>query len=81
MYFGGDVIGHPPAYGPELMSRYLQTRYHQPSDDVSLIQDLAGGVHQLRVVARTLLAAANNLSMPRWTAASPFQRGGAHGKP
>jgi hypothetical protein len=81
MYFGGDVAGHP-GYGPQVFGRYLHTHYHQPSDDLSLVEDLAGGVHQLRVVARTLLAAANDLPMPRWTAASPYQRpGGARAKP
>jgi Zn-dependent M28 family amino/carboxypeptidase len=71
-----DFVNHPAGWGKEQMDQYLQRHYHQPSDEIGLGLDPRFGVRPLRVVARTLLAAANLPSQPAWARSSPYREAG-----
>jgi hypothetical protein len=71
-----DFVGRPAGWGKEQLDQYLQRHYHQPSDELDLGLDPKTGVRPLRVVARTLLAAANAPSQPIWVRSSPYREAG-----
>jgi Zn-dependent M28 family amino/carboxypeptidase len=71
-----DFVGRPVGWGKEQLDEYLQRHYHQPSDEIGLGLDAKFGVRPLRVVARTLLAAANAPAQPAWAKSSPYRRAG-----
>ncbi len=68
-----DFMDRPAGWGKEQLDQYLQRHYHQPSDELDLGLDPRFGVRPLRVVARTLLAAADLPSQPTWRASSPYR--------
>jgi Zn-dependent M28 family amino/carboxypeptidase len=71
-----DFDGRPPSWGKDQLDEYLQRNYHQPSDDLGLGLDARFGVRPLRVIARTVLAAANQPSQPSWAKSSPYREAG-----
>ncbi|MGH7629221.1 MAG: M20/M25/M40 family metallo-hydrolase [Gemmatimonadales bacterium] len=71
-----DFVGEPAGWGKEQLDHYLQRHYHQPSDELTLGLDPRFGVRPLRVVARTLLAAANLRTQPTWAKSSPYREAG-----
>ncbi len=68
MLFLGDQAGgdQPRGWAKRMLDQYLQQRYHQPNDDLSLVGDLGATAHALRVYARTLLAVADQPARARW---------------
>ncbi len=71
-----DFVGQPAGWGKEQLDQYLQRHYHQPSDELRLGLDARFGVRPLRVVARTLFAAANLQTQPTWAKSSPYREAG-----
>jgi hypothetical protein len=71
-----DFVDQPAGWGKEQLDRYLQQHYHQPSDELGLGLDPKFGVRPMRVIARTLLAAANAPSQPAWAKSSPYREAG-----
>ncbi len=71
-----DFVGRPAGWGKEQLDQYLQRHYHQPSDELALGLDPKTGVRPLRVIARTLLGAANAPSQPTWAKSSPYRDAG-----
>ncbi|HEU5170918.1 MAG TPA: M28 family peptidase [Gemmatimonadales bacterium] len=71
-----DLVGRPAGAGKAELDRYLERHYHQPSDDLRQGLDPRVAVRQLRVVTRTLLAAANQRSQAVWSANAPYRSAG-----
>jgi Zn-dependent M28 family amino/carboxypeptidase len=71
-----EFVARPPGWGKEQLDLFLQRHYHQPSDELDLGLDARFGVRPLRVVARTLLAAANARAQPVWARSSPYREAG-----
>ncbi len=71
-----DFVDRPAGWGKEQLDQYLQRHYHQPSDELGLGLDARFGVRPLRVVARTLLAAADLQAQPTWAKSSPYHEAG-----
>jgi hypothetical protein len=72
---GVDFVGRPAAWGREEADRYIDQRYHQPSDEYSPTFTYQGMAQQVRVMVRVALAVANNTALPQWLPSSEFQRG------
>ena len=77
-YFGSgmDFIGRPEGWGKQQRELWEAKHYHQPSDELELGLDAHFGVRPLRVIARTLLAAANARAQPVWARSSPYREAG-----
>ena len=71
-----EFAARPAGWGKEQLDVYLQRHYHQPSDELELGLDAHFGVRPLRVIARTLLAAANARAQPVWARSSPYREAG-----
>jgi Zn-dependent M28 family amino/carboxypeptidase len=71
-----DFAGRPAGWGKEQLDLYLQRHYHQPSDEMELGLDARFGVRPIRVIARTVLAAANQTRQPVWARSSPYREAG-----
>jgi len=69
---GTDFVGRPPGWGAEMRERYWQERYHRPSDQLADWMSFDGLAQQVRVLSRTLLAAADAPAAPTWAAGSDF---------
>jgi hypothetical protein len=71
-----EFVSRPSGWGKEQLDRFVQRHYHQPSDDLALGLDARFGVRPLRVIARTLLAAATARAQPTWAIDSPYREAG-----
>lgn len=74
LYFGDRIAGRSAGSSLGELRRYLENRYHRPNDDLTQPLDYWAGVRPLRVVARTLLAAAQAPDRPRWAPGAPYRR-------
>jgi Zn-dependent M28 family amino/carboxypeptidase len=74
---GSDFVGRPVGWGKEQKDRYVEQRYHQPSDEVQPWFNYDGAIQQLRVTVRTAIAVADAPDQPTWNATSEFRRAGA----
>jgi hypothetical protein len=73
---GLDFVGQPAGWGKEKQDEYNDQRYHQPGDQLLPWYSYDGAVQQLRVIARTAVAAAEAASQPTWSAGSEFRAAG-----
>ena len=73
---GLDFVGRPAGWGKEKQDEYNSQRYHQPGDELLPWYSYDGAVQQLRVIARTAVAAAESPSQPVWAAKSEFRSAG-----
>jgi Zn-dependent M28 family amino/carboxypeptidase len=77
LYFAShEFAGRPAGWSKEQLDDYFERHYHRPSDDLALGLDARFGVRPLRVVARTVLAAANQTAQPAWARTSPYREAG-----
>jgi hypothetical protein len=67
------VIGKPEGWGREELEKWVETNYHQPSDEYSDSWDLSGAVADVRLLFYTGLLAANQRELPRWTVGDEFE--------
>jgi len=74
LYFGDRIAGRSAGSSLGELRRYLEDRYHRPNDDLTQPLDYRAGVRPLRVVARTVLAAAEAPDRPRWAPGAPYRR-------
>lgn len=70
---GVDYVGRPAGWGREQREKYWTERYHRPGDELEPWMSMAGLVQQVRVLARTLLLAANDPRPPAWAPGSDFE--------
>ena len=73
---GLDFVGQPAGWGKKKQDEYNDQRYHQPGDQLLPWYSYDGAVQQLRVIARTAVAAAEAASQPTWSAGSEFRAAG-----
>jgi len=74
-FWGGyTAIGKPPGWMQQKLEEYLNTRYHQPADEIQNWYSFDGTMTDLRVLVRVLYAVAVAPGVPVWNPDSPYQR-------
>ncbi len=76
MKAGDDYADHPPGYGQQKVSEYIDRDYHKPSDDVKPGWDLRGAAEDLGVLHAVGRRLADGSSWPRWNRSSEFREAG-----
>lgn len=71
---GYTAVGRPTGWMQQKIEEYLNTRYHQPSDQMQTWYSYEGTLTDLRVFARTLYSVAMAPRVPAWNPDSPYQR-------
>jgi Zn-dependent M28 family amino/carboxypeptidase len=74
-YFEGglDYRGRPAAWGREKREAWEETRYHQPSDELTPDWDLSGAVEDARLQFGLGYSTAMADRMPAWTRGDEFE--------
>ncbi len=73
---GSSFVGKPAGYGQEQKDKYVEERYHQPSDEILPWFTYDGALQQLRVTVRTAVSVAEARSQPEWRPTSEFREAG-----
>ena len=73
LHSGINVIGKPDGWGKQQIDEWIQTKYHQPSDEYSEAWDLRGAVLDVRLLYYVGLQAAQRPELPRWNAGDEFE--------
>lgn len=71
---GYSAVGHPAGWMQQKIEEYLNTRYHQPSDQMQSWYSYEGTLTDMRILARTLYSVATAPRVPVWNTDSPYQR-------
>ncbi len=74
LHSGIEVIGKPEGWGREQREAWVQTHYHQPSDEYSPDWDLRGAIQDAQLLFYTGCAIADQPEMPRWTPGDEFEQ-------
>ena len=70
---GRDFIGRPKGWGQKQVEDWIETHYHQPSDEYNPEWDLSGCIQDLNLLFEVSLKLANQELMPRWLAGDEFE--------
>ena len=70
---GLDYRGRPPGWGREKREAWEETRYHQPSDELTPDWDLSGAVEDARLQFALGFSVAQAEAMPAWTRGDEFE--------
>jgi Zn-dependent M28 family amino/carboxypeptidase len=70
---GLDYRGRPPGWGREKREAWEETRYHQPSDELTPDWDLSGAVEDARLQFELGYSVAQSSAMPAWTRGDEFE--------
>jgi Zn-dependent M28 family amino/carboxypeptidase len=70
---GLDYRGRPPGWGRERREAWEETRYHQPSDELTPDWDLSGAVEDARLQFELGYSVAQSTSLPAWTRGDEFE--------
>ena len=70
---GLDYRGRPPGWGREKREAWEETRYHQPSDELTPDWDLSGAVEDARLQFALGYSVAQAEAMPAWTRGDEFE--------
>jgi Zn-dependent M28 family amino/carboxypeptidase len=70
---GLDYRGRPPGWGREKREAWEETRYHQPSDELTPDWDLSGAVEDARLQFALGYSVAQASSLPAWTPGDEFE--------
>jgi len=70
---GLDYRGRPPGWGREKREAWEETRYHQPSDELTPDWDLSGAVEDARLQFALGYSVAQAASLPAWTPGDEFE--------
>jgi Zn-dependent M28 family amino/carboxypeptidase len=73
LHSGIHVVGKPEGWGREQLETWIETNYHQPSDEYSDSWDLSGAVSDVRLLFYTGLQAAMQRELPQWTSGDEFE--------
>lgn len=71
---GTDYIGKPADYAKEMVDKYTEMNYHQPSDELTDEWDFDGGIQQAEFIVRLTMRIAGNPEMPAWNTGDEFAR-------
>jgi Zn-dependent M28 family amino/carboxypeptidase len=70
---GLDYRGRPPGWGREKREAWEETRYHQPSDELTPDWDLSGAVEDARLQFALGYSVAQATPLPAWTRGDEFE--------
>jgi Zn-dependent M28 family amino/carboxypeptidase len=70
---GLDYRGRPPGWGREKREAWEETRYHQPSDELTPDWDLSGAVEDARLQFGLGYSVAQSSGKPAWTRGDEFE--------
>jgi len=70
---GLDYRGRPPGWGREKREAWEETRYHQPSDELTADWDLSGAVEDARLQFALGYSVAQATPLPGWTRGDEFE--------
>jgi len=70
---GLDYRGRPAGWGREKREAWEETRYHQPSDELTPDWDLSGAVEDARLQFALGYSVAQATSLPAWTPGDEFE--------
>ena len=73
LHSGVHVIGKPDGWGKRQLEDWVESRYHQTSDEYDDDWDLRGAVQDVRLLFHTGLIAANQNRLPAWTPGDEFE--------
>jgi Zn-dependent M28 family amino/carboxypeptidase len=73
LHGGVQVVGKPDGWGRTRREEWVETHYHQPSDEFSDDWDLEGAVADTRLLFFTALQTAHAKALPAWTAGDEFE--------
>jgi Zn-dependent M28 family amino/carboxypeptidase len=73
LHSGVHVLGKPEGWGKQQIDEWVQTRYHQPSDEYQESWDLRGAVEDVRLLYYVGLQAAQQPQLPRWNPGDEFE--------
>lgn len=73
LHAGVNVRGKPEGWGREKREEWVQTKYHQTSDEYSEDWDLRGAVEDVRLLYYVGMRAASTPQMPAWTPGDEFE--------
>ena len=71
---GEDFVGKPKGWGSEIMEKWSEKNYHQPSDEVEPWWDFNGMSKNVKVFFLTGYRLANEKSKPQWKFSSEFSK-------
>ncbi len=72
LHTGVDVRGRPEGWGVAREEEWVETLYHQPSDQVTADWDLAGQVEDARLLFEVGRVVAESETAPAWTPGDEF---------
>jgi Zn-dependent M28 family amino/carboxypeptidase len=70
---GTEYVGRPTGWGTEVLERWIDQHYHQPSDQWDDGWDLTGMVEDARLVFFLAVKVAEAPEMPRWRKGDEFE--------
>jgi Zn-dependent M28 family amino/carboxypeptidase len=70
---GQDYIGREKGWGQKQGISWINTHYHQPSDEYNPNWDLSGCIQDLNLLFEVALRLANKEEMPRWLSGDEFE--------
>ena len=73
LHSGVNVIGKPEGWGRKQLEEWIETKYHQPSDEYSDDWDLRGAIEDVRLLYYVGLLAAQQRELPRWNSGDEFE--------
>ena len=73
LHAGVEVVGKPEGWGREQREAWVQTHYHQPSDEYNPDWDLRGAIQDAQLLFYTGCAIADQSEMPRWSPGDEFE--------
>ncbi len=73
LHSGMHIIGKPEGWGKRQLEEWIETKYHQPSDEYSDDWDLRGAVDDVRLLFYTGWQAAEQRGLPAWTPGDEFE--------
>lgn len=71
---GMEYIGRPAGWGRQEREKWVQTHYHQPSDELRDDWNLEGAVEDLQLLFRLGVQVAQRDAMPVWNKGDEFER-------
>ena len=73
LHSGMHVIGKPAGWGKQRLEDWIETKYHQPSDEYSDEWDLGGAVADVRLMFYAGWQAAQQRELPKWNPGDEFE--------
>ncbi len=70
---GQDFIGRPEGWGKKTVEHWIDTHYHQPSDEYDPSWDLSGQIQDLILIFQVARRLVNDYQMPAWLPGDEFE--------